>query len=136
MSVWEPSTGVDATSIQGVPVSSVAPTNGQELVLVGGSWTPTSEAGGGAIPLATVTAAGDLIVATGNAAVTNLADVATGQVLKSGGVGVAPAWGTSIDVPLSTVTAVGDLIVATGAGAVTALAAAIAGDVLTANGVG
>jgi len=38
-------------------------------------------------------AVGDIVFATGAAALTNLADVATGNALLSGGVGVAPAWG-------------------------------------------
>lgn len=38
-------------------------------------------------------AVGDLIYASGATTLSKLADVATGQVLRSGGVGVAPAWG-------------------------------------------
>lgn len=42
---------------------------------------------------AKVTAAGDLVVGTGANAVGRLAAVPVGAVLKSGGVGAAPAWG-------------------------------------------
>lgn len=38
-------------------------------------------------------AVGDLLYATGATTLARLADVATGNVLRSGGVGVAPAWG-------------------------------------------
>lgn len=41
----------------------------------------------------TVYAVGDLLYASTTTALSKLADVATGQVLRSGGVGVAPAWG-------------------------------------------
>lgn len=41
-----------------------------------------------------VYAVGDLLYASTTTVLTRLADVATGSVLKSGGVGVAPAWGT------------------------------------------
>lgn len=36
---------------------------------------------------------GDILYASGTSALSALADVATGNVLRSGGVGVAPAWG-------------------------------------------
>ncbi len=51
-------------------------------------------------------AVGDLLYASSTSALSKLADVATGQVLVSGGVGVAPAWSaapyltTSLTVPL------------------------------------
>lgn len=43
------------------------------------------------LSLATLVA-GDLLVATGASALARLADVAAGQILASGGIGVAPAW--------------------------------------------
>lgn len=43
--------------------------------------------------VATVTTAGDITYATGANALARLAAVATGQVIRSAGVGVAPAWG-------------------------------------------
>lgn len=39
-------------------------------------------------------AVGDLLYANTTTTLARLADVATGQILKSGGIGVAPAWGT------------------------------------------
>ncbi len=46
-------------------------------------------------------AVGDLVYASGATTLAKLADVATGQVLRSGGVGVAPAWGALVasDIP-------------------------------------
>jgi hypothetical protein len=40
-----------------------------------------------------VYAVGDIICATGTTTLSRIADVATGQVLRSGGVGACPAWG-------------------------------------------
>jgi hypothetical protein len=51
--------------------------------------TPTASGGTGA---ALTPAIGDLLVATSPTAFGRLADVATGRVLVSGGVGAAPAW--------------------------------------------
>lgn len=54
-------------------------------------------------------AVGDLLYASGATTLSKLADVATGSILVSGGVGVAPAWasavtiGTSLSVPSLTV---------------------------------
>ncbi|KKQ34883.1 MAG: hypothetical protein US50_C0033G0003, partial [Candidatus Nomurabacteria bacterium GW2011_GWB1_37_5] len=63
---------------------------------------------------------GDLIYASGATTLSKLADVATGNVLRSGGVGVAPSWGK---VALTTHVS-GTLPVANGGtGATTALAA-------------
>lgn len=45
----------------------------------------------GGVPLSSLVA-GDLLYATGASALARLADVAVGQVLISGGVGVAPSW--------------------------------------------
>ena len=78
-------------------------------------WTQTSSSGnilvnaplsksGNTISLGTVTVAnggtgltsytiGDLLYADSSSSLAKLADVATGNVLRSGGVGVAPAWG-------------------------------------------
>lgn len=66
-----------------------------------GAWNPTGGDGSGpALPVTpanggtgiTSYTAGDLLYATGSTALGKLADVATGSVLVSGGVGVAPAW--------------------------------------------
>jgi hypothetical protein len=56
---------------------------------------------------------GDLLYASSTTALSKLAGVATGQVLMSGGVGVAPAWSGTIDVT-GFVRAVGNLISNTG----------------------
>ena len=48
-----------------------------------------------AVPKSTVTTAGDLIVATGSAAVTRLAAGSSGQVLTSNGAGTAPTYQAS-----------------------------------------
>jgi hypothetical protein len=58
-----------------------------------GAWQAsaiTAQYGGTGI---TSYAVGDLLVASGATALSRLADVATGNVLISGGVGVAPTWG-------------------------------------------
>lgn len=55
---------------------------------VGGIW-PASLGGTGQSSYAV----GDLLYASGAAALSKLADVATGNALISGGVGVAPSWG-------------------------------------------
>ena len=79
------------------------------------NWTQSSSAGnvlvnapltksGNTISLGTVTVAnggtgitsytiGDLLYADSSSSLAKLADVATGNVLRSGGIGVAPAWG-------------------------------------------
>lgn len=62
----------------------------------------TFVAGGFANPMTTV---GDLIVGGASGAATRLADVATGSVFASGGVGVAPAWSTSPTLTSLTLTA-------------------------------
>lgn len=58
-----------------------------------GSWQATTIAAGyGGTGQATY-AVGDILFASGATALSRLADVATGNALLSGGVGVAPAWG-------------------------------------------
>lgn len=58
-----------------------------------GTWVQVGSASqAGAVALSTVTTAGDLIIATGNAAVTRIAAPASGLVLTGNGVGVAPTW--------------------------------------------
>jgi hypothetical protein len=87
------------------------------------------------IPLATVTTAGDLIVGSGNAAVTRLGIGSSGSALVSNG--TTASWAVPTDtskIPLSTVTATGDLIVANGASSVTRIPIGTNGQVLTSNG--
>ena len=92
-------------------------------------------------------AAGDLLYASGAAALARLADVATGNALISGGVGVAPAWGkialtthVSGTLPVAsggtgaaTLTA-NTVLLGNGTGALQAVAPGISGNVLTSNG--
>jgi hypothetical protein len=95
-------------------------------------------------------AIGDLLYASGAAALSKLADVATGQVLVSGGVGAAPAWSatpTLTSLTLGTALAagsggtgqssyaVGDLLYASGAAALSKLADVATGSVLVSGGV-
>jgi len=70
--------------------ASAAPTWSQVSLTSGVTGTlPASNGGTG---LSTY-AVGDLLYASGTTTLSRLADVATGNVLLSGGVGVAPAWG-------------------------------------------
>lgn len=94
-------------------------------------------------------AIGDILYASGATALSRLADVATGNSLISGGVGVAPSWGK---INLSTHTTgvlaaanggtgltaytIGDLIYASGTSTLTALADVATGNALISGGVG
>jgi len=69
---------------------SAAPTWSQVSLATG--VTGTLPVGNGGTGLTSYTI-GDLIYASGTTTLSKLADVATGNVLLSGGVGVAPAWG-------------------------------------------
>ena len=78
--------------------SAGAPANFGESVSVAGAQTITGDKTfSGVVTMSggTVTsqATGDLIVAASATSLGRVADVATGQVLKSGGVGAAPAYG-------------------------------------------
>lgn len=70
---------------------------GTDIATVGtittGTWSATAVAADKGGTGQTVYAVGDLLYASTTTALSKLADVATGQVLRSGGVGVAPAWG-------------------------------------------
>lgn len=94
-------------------------------------------------------AVGDLVYASGATTLSKLADVATGNVLLSGGVGVAPAYGkvgltTHITGTLAaanggtgiTSYAVGDLVYASDATTLSKLADVATGNVLLSGGVG
>jgi hypothetical protein len=70
--------------------ASAAPTWSQVSLTTG--VTGTLPVGNGGTGLTTY-AIGDLLYASGTTTLSRLADVATGNVLLSGGVGVAPAWG-------------------------------------------
>jgi hypothetical protein len=89
------------------------------------------------IPLSTVTAAGDLIVGTGNATVGRIGIGGAGTALVSNG--STATWATPTDtskLSLSTVTTAGDLIIGSGNGTVTRLASGTAGFGLISNGAG
>lgn len=92
---------------------------------------------------------GDLLYASGTTTLSKLADVATGNVLLSGGVGAAPSWGkvdlaNAVTGTLGATSggtgqssyAVGDLLYASTTTALSKLAAGSTGTVLHANGAG
>jgi hypothetical protein len=65
-------------------------TQGTDYYKPGGTGVSVADGGTG---LSSYTI-GDILYASASGTLSKLADVATGQVLKSGGVGVAPVWGT------------------------------------------
>jgi hypothetical protein len=92
---------------------------------------------------------GDLVYASGSTTLAKLADVATGNSLISGGVGVAPSWGkigltTHVSGTLPAANGgtgiasytIGDLVYASGATTLAQLAAPATGNALIGNGVG
>jgi hypothetical protein len=94
-------------------------------------------------------AVGDLLFASAATTIAKLADVATGNVLLSGGVGVAPSYGkvgltTHVSGTLGAANggtgnasyAVGDILFASGATALSKLADVATGNVLLSGGVG
>jgi len=119
--------------------------------------TGTLPVGNGGTGLTTY-AIGDLLYASGTTTLSRLADVATGNVLLSGGVGVAPSWGqvsltsavtgtlpvanggtgqttaSAAFNALSPITSQGDLILGTGTNTAGRLAIGANGYVLTSNG--
>lgn len=82
-------------------------------------WTPANTA----IPLSTVTTIGDLIYATGNAAVTRLANSSGGNVLQANS-GAAPSWQANPVYPVVTLTDGASVAVVAGNGLVQKLTAA------------
>jgi hypothetical protein len=129
--------GVDYAASNGTSITGLtALVSGDVATVVSGSTFSLANA----IPLSTVTAKGDHIVATGASTVTNLPIGSNGTALVADSTQTTGMkWATPTDttkIPLSTVTAAGDLIVATGSGAVTNLAAGTSGYALTANGAG
>ena len=91
--------GAKGALVVGTGSTTAAPltvgTDGQVLTAASGQttglqWgTPTDAT---KVPLSTVTAAGDLIVATGSGAVTNLAAGTSGYALTANGAGAAPTY--------------------------------------------
>jgi hypothetical protein len=114
-----------------------------------GTWNATAvgaDYGGTGLTSYTV---GDLIYASGTTALSKLADVATGNALISGGVGVAPSYGkigltthVSGTLPVAnggtnlTSYTVGDLVYASGATTLASLADVATGNALISGGVG
>ena len=165
---WETYNGsawVDLIATYGISISELAGSatilaTGRTISLTGDA-TGTSAAFNGsadlsfAVTLATVTAAkggtgqaggytiGDILYASGASALSKLADVATGNALLSGGVGVAPAYGkvtltghvsgilpiANGGMNLSGYTT-GDILYASGTDVMAKLAAAATGNVL------
>lgn len=72
-------------SISGSPIT----TSGTLAVTLSGTALPVANGGTGLTSYTT----GDLLYASGTTTLSKLADVATGNALISGGVGVAPSWG-------------------------------------------
>ena len=112
-------------------------TSGYVLTSGGASAAPTwsqvsATSLSGTVPVAnggtglTTYAVGDLLYASGTTTLSRLADVATGNVLLSGGVGVAPSWGQ-----VSLTTAVTGTLPATNGG--TGQASYTVGDLLYAS---
>lgn len=119
--------------------------SGGVVQVIGWKTTPATAGGTGQ----TSYAVGDLLYASTTTALSKLADVATGSVLTSGGVGVAPAWGkvalaTAVSGSLpaanggtgQTVYAVGDLLYASTTTALSKLADVATGNAVISGGVG
>jgi hypothetical protein len=114
------SSGVTSISFGGTGLTPATATSG--VVSVGGTLAAPSGGTG-----QSSYAVGDLLYASTSTALSKLSDVATGNSLISGGVGVAPSWGK---VGLST--HVSGTLPATNGG--TGLASATTGDLLYASG--
>ena len=86
--------GTGATTAGGARTAISAASSGAngDITSLTGLTTPLSAAQGGT-GLGTGYAVGDLVYASATATLARLADVATGNVLLSGGVGVAPSYG-------------------------------------------
>jgi microcystin-dependent protein len=139
---WTTPTTGTVTSVTGTSPISVA--TGTSTPVISLSTVPVSSGGTG-ITSFTI---GDLLYASGTTTISKLADVATGNALISGGVGVAPTWGkigltshVSGTLPVGnggtgTITAPtqGGVIYATSTSAYASTIAGTAGQVLTSNG--
>jgi len=83
-----PTTGGSVASFSGGATGLTPSSATTGAVVLGGTLAAAS--GGTGLPAYVI---GDLLYASGTSALSRLADVATGNALISGGVGVAPAWG-------------------------------------------
>ena len=121
------------------PVVSIDPTYvGQASIttlgtITSGVWTGTVVAaiygGTGQVTYTT----GDLLYASSSTTLSNLADVAAGSYLLSGGVGLSPLWST-LTLPNSSTT--GDLLYSSASNAISTLADVAVGNALISGGVG
>jgi len=128
---------LDSSGLPKVGTSNVIYVGSSDYNTMVSATSAAATAAAARVPLSTVTAAGDLIVGTGNATVGRVAIGTSGQALVSNG--TTAAWATPTDttkVPLSTVTTTGDLIIGSGNAAVTRLAAGTSGFGLISNGAG
>jgi len=132
------------------PVATAAGTTGQTLIATTSAapaWGTLGVAGGGTGQ--TTYAVGDLLYASTTTALSKLADVATGNALISGGVGVAPSYGkigltthVSGTLPVGnggtnlTTYAVGDIVYASASTTLASLADVATGNALISGGVG
>ena len=126
---------LDSSGIPKVGTNNVLYVGSTEYVALTTATSSASSSASTKIPLATVTAAGDLILGTGNATVGRLGIGSSGQALIMSGTSVV--WGAPADatkIPLSTVTTAGDLILGTGASTVGRLGIGTNGHILTSNG--
>lgn len=87
---WSNATSVSVTSLSFGTTGFTPSTATQGAITVAGTLVAAN--GGTGQSSYTI---GDLLYASGTTALSKLADVATGSVLVSGGVGVAPAWSAS-----------------------------------------
>lgn len=126
-------------------------TSGQTIISAGSSSAPawgTLGVAGGGTGQSSYTV-GDILYASTTTALSKLADVATGNALISGGVGVAPSWGkigltTHVSGTLAvgnggtglTSYTTGDLVYASGASTLASLADVATGNALISGGVG
>jgi len=114
-----------------------------------GTWTGTAIAAANGGTGQTTYAIGDLLYASSTTALSKLADVATGNVLISGGVTTAPSWGkvgltthVSGTLPVGnggtglTTYAIGDIVYASASTTLASLADVATGNVLISGGVG
>ncbi len=88
------STGTETAISIGSGWDSVLSVNGSSIISGTGAWQGTAVAAQFGGTGQSSYAIGDLLYASGATALSKLADVATGSCLISGGVGVAPSWGS------------------------------------------
>lgn len=142
---WSLDTGTYLTSNQSITLSGDVSGSGSTAISVTLATVTAAKGGTGQ----TSYAVGDLLYASTTTALSKLADVATGNALISGGVGVAPSYGkigltthVSGTLPVGnggtglTTYAVGDLVYASASGTLASLADVATGNALISGGVG